>query len=67
MSLPSPFICFRLPNYLSSLISEANADIYFDDSLRAFGDLDTLDLGGEVLALLKWQDVGNSTLSLNIR
>jgi hypothetical protein len=54
-------------HYSNQTVILANADIYFDNSLRTFGDFSTLDLKGEVLALLKWQDIGNSTLSLNIR
>ena len=54
--------------YLILYILSANADIYFDDTLRRFGDISTLNLHNEVLALLKWMDInGSSSLSLTLR
>ena len=45
----------------------ANADIYFDRSLQLFGDPNTLDLNGTVLALLKYTENNQGYASLNVR
>ena len=57
------------PLFLSfnSPLFTANADIYFDRSLQLFGDPNTLDLNGGVLALLKYTENNQGYATLNVR
>lgn len=57
---------FANEHLMGRLVALVNADIYFDESLSQFGDLETLDLHGDVLALSRWSadSKGNRNLLL---
>ncbi len=48
------------------MLLAANADVYFDNSLVRLGDLSTLRLGRQVLALTKWINQGTD-IQLQLR
>jgi len=58
---------FANEHLMGRLVALVNADIYFDESLIQFGDLETLDLQGEVLALSRWSVDINGNRNLLLR
>jgi tetratricopeptide (TPR) repeat protein len=58
---------FANEHLMGRLVALVNADIYFDESLSQFGDLVTLDLHGDVLALSRWSVDSNGNRNLLLR